>query len=180
MAQRLLMNCNEGDGEREGGDTDPDPDPEPEPEPEPDDCNDLNNNCPAWKDAGYCSGQHQEYMDTNCKKSCGKCGTDPQPNCQDSDSNCNYWAKEGYCSDSTYREWMTENCKRSCNKCQEEKERDDKEEEEEEEEDDDLPPVNCFDKDPKKCKKRAKKGHCTNPKKAGYMKKNCKKSCKLC
>merc|ERR1712003_618165 len=123
MAQRLKMDCDRGDG---------DVDPDPEPEPDPDQCEDLHANCAAWRDAGYCSGSHEEYMSQNCKK--------------------------------------------SCNKCREEE----KEREEEEEEEEDLPPVNCYDRDPKKCKKRVKKGHCTNPKKSSYMKQNCKKSCKLC
>lgn len=169
LAQKLKMDCDKGDGDVE---------PDPDPEPEPDECQDKHQNCKAWKDAGYCSGDHEEYMSVNCKKSCGTCPDDetkpdPDPKCVDSDSNCNYWAKEGYCSDTTYGEWMTENCMKSCNKCR-------REEEEEDKENEDLPPVNCYDKDPKKCKKKAKKGHCTNPQKSGYMKKNCKKSCKLC
>jgi len=179
MAQKLLMDCDKGDGEREDGD-DTNPDPEPGPEPEPDQCADLSEHCSSWKTSGYCTGKHEEYMSENCKKSCGTCDDDtrpdPKPNCKDDDTNCNYWAGEGYCTDSEYREWMEENCMKSCNSCPDDKE----EEEEEEEEEEDLPPVNCYDRDPTKCKKREKKGHCKNPSKAKYMKKNCKKSCSLC
>lgn len=180
-AQKLLMNCNEGDGEREEGGEDGDD--EDDDDVSPDDCKDLHENCRSWKDAGYCSGQHEEYMTTNCKKSCDRCGTgpdpgpDPTPSCEDDDSNCGYWANGGYCSDSTYAEWMAENCKKSCNKCYR-REEEEEDEEEEEEEDEDLPPVNCYDRNPGTCKKKAQKGHCKS--KASYMRKNCKKSCDFC
>ena len=178
MAQKLLMDCDKGDGEREDDD---DSNPDPEPQPDPDQCEDLNANCGAWKDGGYCTGSHEEYMSQNCKKSCGTCGDDtrPEPQCEDDDTNCAYWAGAGYCTDSTYREWMGENCKKSCNNCPEEKERQEEEEEEEKEEEI-LPPINCYDRDPKKCKKKAKKGFCSNPSKAHYMRKNCKKTCHWC
>jgi len=29
--------------------------------------------CPAWANAGYCTGQYENFMTLNCKKSCGNC-----------------------------------------------------------------------------------------------------------
>ena len=172
MAQKLLMDCNEGDGEREEGDED-------NTDPDPDECVDGNENCKPWKDAGYCTGTHQEYMSVNCPVSCGTCPDDGDDDsaakCDDKDTNCNYWADSGYCT-GTYEEWMNENCMKSCNTCPEEEEEGD----DDDIDDEDLPPINCYDRDPKKCKKRAKKGHCTDPKKSKSMKKNCEKSCKFC
>ena len=118
-AQKLLMDCNEGDGEREeGGDDGGDDDRNPDPEPSPDNCEDKNGNCPSWRDAGYCQGAHQEYMSQNCRKSCGLCGdADSTPSCDDEHMNCREWATEGYCTDSNNVEWMSKNCKKSCNRC---------------------------------------------------------------
>ena len=167
LAQKLLMNCNEGDGEREeGGETDPE------------ECGDLNDNCAAWLEAGYCSGTHEHYMSQNCRNSCGTCPEDET--CNDDNTYCQAWAVAGYCTHLTYQDWMGENCKKSCNSCPRENEEKEGEEEEGEEEEEDLPPVHCYDRDPQKCKKRAQKGHCSNPTKANYMKKNCEKSCKKC
>ncbi|KAL9973503.1 hypothetical protein ACROYT_G019972 [Oculina patagonica] len=39
----------------------------------PGSCSDKHQNCQAWKQSGYCRGQYQAYMSTNCKKSCGIC-----------------------------------------------------------------------------------------------------------
>lgn len=36
-------------------------------------CRDRHQNCPAWRQRGYCQGRYQVYMSTNCKKSCGIC-----------------------------------------------------------------------------------------------------------
>ncbi len=30
--------------------------------------------CDAWKILGYCTHKYVEYMQVNCKKSCGVCG----------------------------------------------------------------------------------------------------------
>lgn len=38
-------------------------------------CEDLNNNCPGWAKDGDCeSGAYIQWMENNCKKSCGVCG----------------------------------------------------------------------------------------------------------
>merc|ERR1719154_907151 len=29
--------------------------------------------CPAWADAGYCTGRYERFMTRNCKKSCDLC-----------------------------------------------------------------------------------------------------------
>ncbi|XP_063687290.1 zinc metalloproteinase nas-14-like [Bolinopsis microptera] len=143
---------------------------------DPDQCKDLNFHCSDWKDAGYCC------------------------TCDEGDTNCKYWAREGYCTGDNHQEWMSENCKKSCNRCPREEEEEEEEEKEEEtgekegekeeeneeekeeriEEPENLTLEDCYDKPQKKCKKRAKKGHCTRSSKAKYMKKNCKKSCKMC
>lgn len=36
-------------------------------------CNDSNGNCPGWAQSGYCKGNYQDWMKTNCKKSCRIC-----------------------------------------------------------------------------------------------------------
>lgn len=37
-------------------------------------CQDSNNKCPTWARNGHCrGGQWQNYMKTNCKRSCGLC-----------------------------------------------------------------------------------------------------------
>ena len=37
-------------------------------------CQDNNNECPTWARNGHCrGGQWQNYMKTNCKRSCGLC-----------------------------------------------------------------------------------------------------------
>ena len=38
------------------------------------DCRDKNSNCPRWKNEGYCKGRYEEWMTSNCAKSCNTCG----------------------------------------------------------------------------------------------------------
>eukprot|EP00795_Rhopilema_esculentum_P002580 gene2580-773_t len=37
-------------------------------------CSDRHSSCPSWVRAGYCKGRYEDYMKTNCMKSCGLCG----------------------------------------------------------------------------------------------------------
>ena len=37
---------------------------------------DLNVNCPSWKNQGFCNGQYEQYMKDNCFKSCYCSGKD--------------------------------------------------------------------------------------------------------
>ena len=36
-------------------------------------CIDKHTSCPSWATDGYCSGDHEEYMRKNCRKSCKLC-----------------------------------------------------------------------------------------------------------
>ena len=37
-------------------------------------CADKNSNCARWANSGYCTGRYENYMKTNCAKSCKQCG----------------------------------------------------------------------------------------------------------
>jgi hypothetical protein len=79
-------------------------------------CKDLNDNCPAWGSHGFCSGQYEEYMSTNCKKTCNRCPRGPV-NCKDDYSQCLAWSSRGYCTSGAYVEFMRSFCQQSCNTC---------------------------------------------------------------
>ena len=38
-------------------------------------CKDEKKSCPLWVKKGYCKQKHVNYMEKNCAKSCGTCGT---------------------------------------------------------------------------------------------------------
>ncbi|XP_073252673.1 zinc metalloproteinase nas-6-like [Porites lutea] len=127
----------------------------PWPSTPPSGCQDSNNKCPTWARNGHCrGGQWQNYMKTNCKRSCGLCN-----GCQhaDNNSNCPYWAKKGYCR-GQWQRFMETNCKKSC-KCK-----------------DNRP---CTDKR-KSCNSWARSGYCNDRRYAVFMAINCKKTCNKC
>ena len=37
-------------------------------------CEDKNSNCARWANSGYCTGRYENYMKSNCAKSCKNCG----------------------------------------------------------------------------------------------------------
>ena len=37
-------------------------------------CEDKNSNCARWANGGYCTGRYENFMKTNCAKSCQQCG----------------------------------------------------------------------------------------------------------
>lgn len=127
----------------------------PRPSTPPSGCQDNNNECPTWARNGHCrGGQWQNYMKTNCKRSCGLCN-----GCQhtDNNSNCPHWAKKGYCR-GQWQRFMETNCKKSC-KCK-----------------DNRP---CTDKR-KSCNSWARSGYCNDRRYAVFMAINCKKTCNKC
>jgi hypothetical protein len=79
-------------------------------------CEDLNDNCPAWGNRGYCRSQFEEYMSANCKKTCNRC-IGGLSNCNDEYSECPTWSSHGYCTTGGYIDFMRSFCKQSCNTC---------------------------------------------------------------
>jgi len=79
----------------------------PEPPP-PSGCRDTHAFCPDLKNR-WCSNT---WVRTNCKKSCGRCGS----SCKDKNKNCASWASR-YCNDDKYKSYMKSNCQKSCNLC---------------------------------------------------------------
>jgi len=71
--------------------------------------------CTFWKDLDYCTKDYVEYMEANCKKSCGRCENTPR-SCKDDEIHCQYWKQEGFCT-GIYEPYMTMNCPNACNKC---------------------------------------------------------------
>lgn len=61
----LLYSCSDSEGEPDGG-TDGETDGE--------DCEDQNQSCSGWGNAGYCTGRYEAYMKKNCAKTCNSCG----------------------------------------------------------------------------------------------------------
>lgn len=64
--------------------------------------------------ASYCKdkdSEHYDWMNENCKQTCGLYGVNKY-----SDQKCSDWAS--YCDeDSDYYDWMAENCKQTCGLC---------------------------------------------------------------
>lgn len=88
-----------------------------------DPCQDENQSCPEWADAGECNN-NPNYMLTSCARSCGSChqGVEEerylvsQQLCRDDyDDECGKWAEEGECSINP--SFMHARCKYSCWKC---------------------------------------------------------------
>ena len=103
FAQKIKMDCDL---------TEPEPTVAP-PTDAPTPCLDKNVNCPGWAREGYCVGQYQDYMESNCEKSCNKCGTEPEPTCEDDNQYCGAWKEAGYCN----LQSVISLCKLSCNHC---------------------------------------------------------------
>merc|ERR1712176_1278441 len=135
-------------------------------------------NCGGWADTGYCEGgQYADWMQQNCKKSCGACrDVEPEPDndCTDtrSEAECREWEENyNYCTQGDYIDWMRENCAKTCRSC-------DREEEEREEEE-----VTCEDN-------REYADACSGWKDQGFCRKgneyfdwmsgNCAKTCDTC
>ncbi|XP_067936807.1 zinc metalloproteinase nas-13-like [Watersipora subatra] len=85
-------------------------------------CNDKNRNCQSWANAGYCTGNHRDYMNKNCPYSCNTCQVattvrppPPVVSCTDKNSYCRHWAERGECSRNP--SYMLNNCKKSCKAC---------------------------------------------------------------
>ena len=79
-------------------------------------CENLNENCQVWADAGHCDHQ---YLVLYCKKACNTCEvvTKPtEPPCVDEREHCGYWKDQGYCT-GEYEGFMRDHCKKSCNYC---------------------------------------------------------------
>ena len=68
--------------------------------------------CNYWTGLGNCGNIYEEWMSTNCKKTCGLCCQNSYP----SDKDCKYWSGLGNCANN-YAGWMDTNCKSSCGKC---------------------------------------------------------------
>lgn len=126
-------------------------------------CTDTNSNCSSWASRGYCTGQYESYMKTNCCKSCkGTSDNNNNDTCRDTDGNCASWANKGYCSDSRYRDWMQSNCCQSCKGSSN---------------NNTTTTTTCKDLN-SQCAAWASRGECSrNP---GYMEVYCKKSCGIC
>ncbi|KAL3100929.1 hypothetical protein niasHS_001389 [Heterodera schachtii] len=78
-------------------------------------CYNENICCQHWAMNGGCK-KNSEWMNCNCKVSCGQCisrnykyGT-----CSDYHPKCFKWAKHGQCKSNG---WVLANCRRSCNSC---------------------------------------------------------------
>ncbi|RUS86941.1 hypothetical protein EGW08_005266 [Elysia chlorotica] len=84
-------------------------------------CENLNEYCQAWADAGLC-GDHQ-YLQLYCKKACDLCEkvtkTTVKPTqapCLDEKEHCGFWQQQGYCT-GEFESFMKAHCKKSCNYC---------------------------------------------------------------
>ena len=82
-------------------------------------CEDLDEECAVWQHEGECSA-NPEYMEVQCRKSCGVCRGDRSSPpgasmCGDDDEDCSYWAANGECDSN--QEWMGLHCRRSCQLC---------------------------------------------------------------
>ncbi|KAK3095013.1 hypothetical protein FSP39_009149 [Pinctada imbricata] len=161
-----------------------------------DDCEDLykDGKCKDWADNGDCLTS-VDWMNKNCKKSCGQCGKEKKPKtgtvvCKDDHSDigeCEKWARKGECK--INKAWMNKNCKKTCKFCDALVSDEPKVKPRQEYEDDDDGTVNdtdpdndqgsCTDKhNTRECRGWASKGECErNP---GWMVPNCRQSCKKC
>merc|ERR1719239_102693 len=73
-------------------------------------CEDKNAYCPYWASAGYCKHDYVYWMETNCPRSCGKCG------CSDQYSQCDTWGSYGFCT-RYYVGFMETYCRKACKLC---------------------------------------------------------------
>lgn len=132
------------------------------------DCSDADDRCKGWASAGECE-KNPGYMEEHCKKSCGTCVEEERIECADSNVMCVGWAGSGECESNPV--YMEKHCRKSCKLCgvgggggggavQKD--------------DDDPTCVDSHDS----CPEWAKAGECEAN--AGYMRKNCQKSCGTC
>jgi len=129
-------------------------------------CENKNQYCARWANAGYCTGQYETYMMTNCQLSCNYCSmtttttttmpTPPMPNCQDNSRYCAYWAEQGECTRNP--SYMQRNCQRACNFCEDET-------------------SDCRDMNDN-CPSWTR--YCTNDIYKDYLERNCMRSCNIC
>nr|QBH70099.1 CreM12-ShK6 [Colubraria reticulata] len=121
-------------------------------------CEDKHEDCADWAEGNQCT-VNPEYMLTNCKKSCTKCGGGKEKEaCEDKHEDCADWAEGNQCT--VNPSYMLTNCKKSCTKCGGGKEK--------------AKCQNLHDS----CEGWAKNEQCTrNP---SYMESECRKACNLC
>ncbi|XP_055891856.1 putative tyrosinase-like protein tyr-3 isoform X2 [Biomphalaria glabrata] len=113
-------------------------------------CVDKNQNCSSWAVNWECK-KNPNFMDVNCRKSCGKCDHVP---CVNNNINCSMWAVKGECKANP--KYMAINCGKACGICDN---------------------VECVNKNVS-CSKWAVRGECkANP---DYMVNNCRKACGIC
>ena len=137
-------------------------------------CIDANDACEELSDTGECSRtkcsvwalenecvNNPNYMNVNCKKSCGLCdGSGPiEGPCVDENERCGEWASENECINNP--NYMNVNCKKSCGLC------------------DGSGPIEgpCLDEN-ERCGEWASENECINN--SEYMNVYCKNSCGLC
>lgn len=75
-------------------------------------CQDMNENCVGWAEAGYCMTNN--YVKTYCKSACSLCTVQM---CRDLRDHCKYWAQQGHCTSEVYEGFMAEKCAMSCGIC---------------------------------------------------------------
>ena len=73
--------------------------------------------CPIYAEKGFCNNV---WVSTNCEKSCGKCGGDPEdPNCYDKSGTekCQNYVKKGLCDPKINSQVPFSSCVKSCGNC---------------------------------------------------------------
>ncbi|KAL5257765.1 hypothetical protein ACHWQZ_G012630 [Mnemiopsis leidyi] len=118
--------------------------------------------CPGWADSYCLEGEYVEFMEENCRDSCGFC----ERICEDLETNCVTWAAAGFCDSPQYQAWMRDNCAGSCGVCDEDVEDD----------------ASCTDHDSHTddCPYWASQGYCTEGNHIRFMRHNCQRSCNTC
>ena len=118
-------------------------------------CGDDHIECVGWAVKGQCTS-NRRYMESNCKRSCGKCGS-----CFDKAAECTTWADSGQCEANAA--YMRSSCAFTCGYC------------------DGVGDADgsklCVD-DFTDCQIWARGGDCLSN--AGYMGVHCRRSCALC
>ncbi|XP_057311669.1 low choriolytic enzyme-like [Hydractinia symbiolongicarpus] len=80
----------------------------------PDTCDNKEQNCVYWAQAGYCGDLTEvDFMKKNCCKACKELKT----NCSNNHPRCDEWAKRGECTNNSARKYMLKNCKLACKVC---------------------------------------------------------------